>query len=246
MILRTRTFFLLNSLLIVLAGCGSDEPTSEDYDDIASGLAPVVATNVQANVELAVELATGATPLSVSVEADGSYGGSYGGLDVQVALSCTDAGGESLAICDESTDAASVEGSFSGDLEIGGWSGNLGATAEWQIAGLTSDTVRATGSAAVHAESDFQSLLTSIERSYMLDVDAEYDLTLDRATLVPTSGSASASVQASRFASSSRSTSEAEFSVDAELTFEGNTAVLVLDGSATYRLDLDAGTASRM
>ncbi len=79
----------------------------------------------------------------------------------------------------------------------------------------------------------------------MLDVEASYALTAPRDDVSALSGSATAEIYASRLASGRQGESSVEFSVEAELTFTGNTATLVLDGEASYVINLDSGDATR-
>ncbi len=118
------------------AGCANDtEPTAEDYDEIAQGVAPLITRDVRGSLELSAAVATGDTPLFLSASAGGTFEGLDGALSVELSLMCSTAEDEALDVCDETTDRAAVEGSFDGMLALGGWSGAIDANASWAIDG---------------------------------------------------------------------------------------------------------------
>lgn len=238
-------------LLLAVPGCSDDvdQPTDADYDDIAQGVAPLVTHDLAADGTLAVsiDLAAGDAPSFLQAEANGTLSGAFGGLSWDVSITCRDALGDELPLCGETTDSASLSLSLTGSLETERLTASVDIGHDCAIEGLQGDAIEATGETHVAANTRFTGLFHPIERSFELDYDASYDVTVPRDDPAAAQGAVAASVDARRNGSGPNGSFDRHFAVavDVELPGDG-TAILSLDGVARYRLDLETGALIKL
>lgn len=223
-----------------LAGCAtSDQPTDEEYDDIAQGVSMLVSESGDVgSMNDSIDLALDDVPVGLSLEGSGTYEGDRGGLQYQYSIQCD--GGD---VCSSETDSATIEVDWSGELHTDRYDVLVTRTGSWSIDGLQSGTARFNGEGTFSLESHFEAINRDASRSYLFDYAASYsDILIDMESRKAVGGSASFEIYAARSASNDFRDVEAEFDVHAELTFNGDgTATLVLDGEHSYTLMLASG-----
>jgi hypothetical protein len=112
---------------------------------------------------------------------------------------------------------------------------------------LQSDTIVAMGRTNVHAETHFTGLFRPVTRSFELDFAANYAVSMPHNAPELASGALEASIDAHRLVSGTNHDGEAHFRVDADVTLDGKgNAIVILDGSATFQLDLRSGQLVRV
>lgn len=254
--LRTRAAFTFvrpvlaaSVLALAVTGCGqkSDEPTQQDYNDVASSVGAMVAGGggELASIEDSVGTATGEIPFGFSSNGSGQIEGERGGLSFLYEVACTDADGVTMAACDSTTDSASLlvewGGSYAGDF----WQFEISRTGEWSVTGLQSDVAVFSGEGTFDVSSASQSLDGQRSRSFELSYAGSYDISWDIAEQRVIEGAITYDVHAERHADGPAAEADAVFDIDAEITFDGTgTARLVLDGSQSYDLNLTTGAVT--
>lgn len=242
-----RLFLISSMALTTLVGCdASDEPSQDDYDDVAVAVSSLVTDDGISEVtamEEAVTAADGEAPPECTEIDSGTYSAEIQGvLSYSYEVTCTDATGTSEDACSDDTDSASVSVTWMGRLSSSRYETSVERVGAWQLTGLQSNDVQISGQASFTVESDFTAMYRPVQRSYDLNVNADYEnLVYDRAA-DDLSGSVLYTIDARRVASRQRSDAEANYTMDAVLTFDGtNQAQLTLDGDYNYRLDLSSG-----
>lgn len=243
----------LITLGLSIAACSSsDPPTREQYDATAQAIAMNTATSGGggdvASMSDSVTIAQGATLDGFSLSGDGHFQGSRLGLDYSYAITCKNAAGV-VGLCSAATtDQATVQVSWSGNLTTPNLQASVTRNGSWSITGLQSDTATFSGDSTlsldttVHADS-------GATASYMFDASASYDAvqiaTQDRRVV---GGSASFDVTAhAQVTGTGGNNTDKSFEVHAEITFHADhTADLVLDASQHYSLDLTTGLVVRV
>ena len=248
---RAKTNSCLLGLALLATACGDDvdEPTDEDYQDIASSVAPLIRAELgnDGSAQLSAQLAVGHAPGWLSVDAEGSLQGRAASLTWDLSGSCSDVNGVATDTCDASTDAANVSSNFSGELAFPNYSAMVTADADWSIEGLQQDTIRSTGRTSIDASTQFTGILFPHSRSFSLDVDASYDLTAPRANPEQLAGTLQASIDARRTVTGTNNDRDAHFIVDAQVTLDGaGNALIELDGHAQFELVMDSGNLVRI
>ena len=221
-------------------GCSSSNstPTSNDYDDVAQSTAALVATpgggGELGSMSASADIAIGTTPINVTVSGSGSFSSVQAGVTYSFDLSCTDAGGASLAHCGPTTNTAKADVSWSGNLTIPSYTASVTRNGSWTLAGLQTGTATFSGNGSFTFNSNFTSTFRNEQASANLDYSATYNaIVYNMAAHHPTSGSAHYTVNASRAASSTSGSSSRSFSIDALVTFAADgSATLTLDGAA--------------
>lgn len=234
--------------VLATAACsGSDDSsashaTNDDYDDVAQSLGALVATNGGGgdvgSLSDSADLAVGVAPFGIQVNASGKFGGDRLGVTYDYSLTCKDGQGQTLAQCGPTTDQATVDVNWSGNLGLPNFSAALERHGQWQLSGIQSNTVTFDGNGTFSFDARFQSL-RNVEREYHLSYTAEYGaVLLQRLPRMVKGGSVHYDVTAERKASSKRGESRATFKMDAKLTFDENgNATLTLDGSHHYSVN---------
>jgi hypothetical protein len=233
---------------VVAAGCTSG-PTDEDYDDVAASVAALTASDSGGDVGAmgdAVEASQGQEPEGVTNSGSGSFTGARGGLEYEYALTCSSATGDLLETCDDTTDTAHLTVAWSGELHLARYDATLSRTGDWTLSGLQGDVVTLNGVGSFDADSSFQALFRDETRTLRLAYDASYDaVQISKSIGRPVGGTASFAVHMERTRSRGARDVEAEFDIDAVVTFANDgTAHLELDGERSYVVNLDDGSVT--
>jgi len=231
-----------------LAGCSSQDQASEaDYDDVAQALTAVVSTGSGGGevgaMSDSVSIALGAGDLAIQASTAGQWKSSHLGLEYDYAIRCKDAAGAQQDRCDKSTNSAGVEVKWSGDLGLPRLTASVTRDGSWQLTDLQSDTAHLNGDSDFELEAKVASLFRDVTRSYHVGYSAKYaDVALELAARRITGGKATYSIDAERKATGPRRESEAQFSMDGELTFgTDGSAMLTLDRTFKYQIDTASG-----
>jgi hypothetical protein len=243
-----RGIVLLSSIAI-LAAC-NDSPTQEEYDEVAAGLGSLVSSGDGGgdvgSMGDSVALLTGDVPFGLSVTGSGSFAGLRGGLMYEYGVTCLDASGATMALCDSTTDAGRLTIAWSGELDTPTFSGSIARTGDWSVSGLQSDVAVFEGEGTFDVDAEWLTLFGT-RKTYQLDYDAEYSaIGIRTSDHVAVSGEARWDVHAMRTRERGSNSAEAEFQIEAVLTFEEGSATLTLDGAHRYRVDIDSGSVSRL
>lgn len=232
--------------LVALPACGDgDAPTTEEYDDVAAAVAPLVVgeTGDTSSMSDAATAAEGEVPPGFSREVNGEVRGPRGGVTFSYTITCQDASGATQATCDDLTDTASVQVSWNGDIDTARYAAGVSRDGSWTLTGLTGSTAELNGSGTFDLASEFESLNGNRTRTYLLSYAANYDgVQLDTASREAIGGSATFDINAQRTASNQFRDVEASFDIFAEVTFTADGATLVLDGTRAYDLVAENGT----
>lgn len=233
------------ALTFSVIACGDDTPTDEDYDDVASVTAALVAEDggETDGMEDAVDCASGDSPGVYTRAGDGSFVGARGQIDYSFELTCQDVAGVEQEICTDTTDSAQLVVAWNGEINTARRYANLDRTGSWALSGLTTDVATFSGSGAFSVDSEFEALYRPVMRSMSLEYTAQYnDVTFDRTIRRPVGGSIDYTVDVARTEARRFSDIEAEFQIDVNVTFSPDgTAIIELDGDRRYVLTLDDG-----
>jgi hypothetical protein len=241
--------FAVAATALAAVGCSSANttPTSNDYDDVAQSTAALVAT-ASGGGELgsmydSASIAIGITPLDVSVNASGSFDGNHAGVTYNFAVSCTDAGGASVAHCGAATNDATASVSWTGNMSLPSFTADVTRNGNWSLTGLQSGTATFNGTGTFTLASTFSSAFRNETASTNLSYAATYSsITYGMLSHQATGGSVHYTIDASHAASSTSVSSNGSFSIDAVLTFAaGGGGTLVLDGSHKYLVSSAGG-----
>lgn len=244
-----RPFLATSVLALAVTGCGekSDEPTQQDYNDVASSVGALVAGGggELTSVKDSVGTATGEIPFGFTSNGGGQIEGERGGLRFLYEVECTDADGVTMDACDSTTDSASLLVEWSGNYVGDFWQFEIARTGEWSVTGLQGDVAVFSGDGTFDVSSASQSLDGQDSRSFQLSFAGSYDISWDLAAQRVIEGSIAYDVHAERHADGAEGEVDAVFDIEAEITFDGTgTATLVLDGHHSYNLDLATGAVS--
>lgn len=244
-----RPFLAASVLALAVTGCGqkNDQPTQQDYNDVASSVGALVAGGGGeiASIEDSVGTATGEIPFGFSANGSGQIEGTRGGLRFLYEVLCTDADGVTMAACDSTTDSASLLVEWSGNYDGDFWQFEIARTGEWSVTGLQTDVAVFSGEGTFDVSSASQSLDGQQSRSFQLAYAGSYDISWDMVAQRVIEGSITYDVHAERHVDGEAEDSDAVFDIEAEITFDGTgTARLVLDGSHSYDLDLSTGVVT--
>jgi hypothetical protein len=245
------------TLALFTAACSSDDddhtPTTEEYDDTAQAIATAAAPSNNgsssggdvASMSATVDLSLGITPPNISLMGNGHYHGTFLGLDYDYSLTCKTAG--ATAPCGATTDEASADVTWSGNLSSSVVSADVDRTGSWTVTGLQSDTASFSGDSSFSFDMTINSIFRpGAQATYNFDATASYDAVLiDTADSSVIGGSAAFSVTAHHMTTGTNNDVDATFDVDAALTFhDDDTADLVLDGNVHYSIDLNTGVVA--
>ena len=157
-----RPFLATSALALAVTGCAqkSDEPTQQDYNDVASSVGALVAGGggELASIEDSVGTATGEIPFGFSSNGSGQIEGTRGGMSFLYEVACTGADGVSMAVCDSTTDTASLLVEWAGNYEGDFWQFEISRTGEWSVSGLQGDVAVFSGEGTFDVSSALQSL----------------------------------------------------------------------------------------
>lgn len=236
---------------VAATGCGSeyDQPTDEDYDDVAAAVAPLIANDLGArgSVTTATDMALGSNPAWLSFDGSGAAYGAIGDLSWSFEIRCEDSGGREQTFCDDKTAFAAVDAAVAGTLDVPFVFASLSASGSWRLDGLQSDEVRATGDVEFDAETRVTSPFRRAERTLDVALSANYDVIVPVENPKAVRGDGAAQVEASHTWTGPEGDSDSNFLIDLEVSLDGaGGGSLVLDGSARYELNLDNGTVVRI
>lgn len=226
-----------------------DEPTQEDYDEVAQAIGPLVAQDVGAQGTIATlnASARGTSVAEFQSLAPSSRSNVGGNLEWSLDVACTDAAGIALDVCDDRTDGAVADASFDGALDLPNYQASLSASGRWTLAGLQSDEVTATGDASLVASSVFTPWWRDEVRTLDLDVDKSYELTFPVADPGAVRGTLSKSVDIRSTRTNENVDIDKRFVIDVLVELPGDrTALVTLDGTARYEVDLETGAVTRL
>jgi hypothetical protein len=245
------TWLTFGSLLVACTS-SSNPPTREQYDDTAQAIASTTASSGGggdvASMSDTVSISLGAMPAGFSLTGNGHFHGSRLGVDYDYAITCKNATG-ATNLCGPATDQASVDVSWSGNLDTANVDAAVTRNGHWAVTGLQSDTATFNGDSTF----SFDATLTSIFRpgvtaTYSFDASASYDdiriATQQRQVI---GGTATFDLSAHHQVTGAGANNvDASFDVHAQITFHADrTADLVLDGSQHYSLNLSSGAVAR-
>lgn len=231
---------------LLSSACNSG-PTNEDYDDVAASVGALTANDSGGDVgsmEDAVAASQGESPDGLTQSGSGSFSGARAGLEYEYALTCSDDAGTVLESCDATTDTAHLTVSWSGELDLPRYQASITREGDWTLSGLQSDTVQLDGTGSFDVDSSFTALYRDVTRTLRLEYDAEYQaVQISKASRRPVGGTATFQVHVQRTSSRGARDAEAEFDIEAVLTFAADgTAHLELDGDRSYVVSIDDGT----
>lgn len=235
-----------------VACSSSRQPTREEYDDTAQAIAATTATGSGggdvASMADSVTIALGGMPAGFALSADGHFRGSRLGVDYSYSISCKNLAGATLAVCDRTTNEATVDVSWSGNLDTQNVDASVTRNGSWTLTGLQTDTATFSGDSSFSFDLTLLSIFRpGVTSTYELDASASYDAirisTVQRQII---DGSASFDVSAHHTVTGGRNDVDASFEIHADITFNADhTATLVLDGSQHYTVNLSTGTVAR-
>lgn len=240
-----RPFVATSVLALAATGCQpSDEPTQQDYNDVATSVGSLVAGGggELTSIQDSVGTAQGEIPVGFSSSGSGQFEGTRGGLSYSYEVTCTGADGVTMAACDATTDSASLVVAWSGSYDGDYWQFDISRTGEWNVTGLQSDVAVFTGGGTFDVSSTSQSLDGQRERSFELSYAGSYDIQWDMVAEKVIEGTISYAVHAERHVDGQAADRDGVFDITADVTFDGSSnARLVLDGSHSYNIDVNTG-----
>lgn len=244
---------LLLGSAITACSSSSNEPTAEQYDDTAQAIASQTSTSGGggdvASMSDSVHIALGNMPLGFSLQADGRFHGSRLGVAYTYDIECKNLAGAVLNLCDGTTNEASVEVNWSGELDSANVDASVTRSGSWKITGLQTGTATFTGEGDFSFDTTLRSIFRpGVTATYEFDASASYNAvkiaTQDRKVV---EGSASFDVSARATVTGTDNDVDASFDVHADITFRADhKADLVLDGDRRYSLDLATGLVIRV
>jgi hypothetical protein len=245
------TWILLGSSLVACSS-SSNPPTPEQYDDtaqaIASATAPSGGGGDVASMTDSVTISLGAMPSGFSLMGNGHFHGSRLGLDYDYAITCKNLAG-TVGLCGPTTDQATVEVSWSGNLDTANVDASVSRDGSWSVTGLQSDTATFSGDSSFSFDATLQSIFRpGVTATYTFDASASYNnihVSTQQRQIID--GSATFDLSAHhQVTGAGASNVDASFDVHAQITFHADrTADLVLDGSQHYSLNLTTGGVAR-
>jgi hypothetical protein len=245
------TWIILGSSLVACSS-SSSPPTREQYDDtaqaIASATAPSGGGGDVASMTDTVTISLGAMPSGFSLSGNGHFQGSRLGLDYDYAITCKNVAG-TVGLCGPTTDQASVDVSWSGNLDTANVDASVSRDGSWSVTGLQSDTATFSGDSSFSFDATLQSIFRpGVTATYTFDASASYhNIHISTQQRQIIDGSATFDLSAHhQVTGAGASNVDASFDVHAEITFHADrTADLVLDGSQHYSLNLTSGGIAR-
>ena len=144
--------------------------------------------------------------------------------------------------------SASVDVSWSGNLDTANVDASVSRDGSWSVTGLQSDTATFSGDSSFSFDATLQSIFRpGVTATYTFDASASYHnvhISTQQRQIID--GSASFDIAADAKVTGTSKDSEASFDVHAQITFHADhTADLVLDGNQHYSLNLTTGGVAR-
>ena len=235
-----------------IGGC-AQEPTDEEYDDVAVAVGALVSNQSGGEVGSmsdCVNLAQGQTPVDLTSEGSGAVEGLRAGLEYEYTMSCLDAAGSMLEVCDETTDSAQFTLSWSGNLDLSavgtiGYTYSIARTGDWTLTGLQSGQAELNGQGTFDVGSHYAVLFGVVSKDFTLDYDATYNAVIIDELGVIRGGQIVYDVRVHAQSGSWVSKSETDLDIQAVVTFDADGQVtLEMDGHRSYDLDLVTGSVT--
>jgi len=250
-----RTTLVTLGLSIAACSSSSSPATTADYEDTAQAISSSTVTGGNGGVgggEVvamadAMSIALGRMPLGFLRGTDGHFHGNRMGVDNNFTITCKDAAGTVLAACDKTTDSATVDVKWTGNLQTPNFTAAVDREGTWTITGLQSPTATINGDSSFSLDTTMTSIFhQGVTSTYSFDTTATYNaIQIATQERQATGGSVSFEVKAHRTVTGTAMGSkdvDKSFDIHAELTFNADhTATLVLDGTHTFTLDLSNG-----
>lgn len=246
------TWITLVSALTLGACSSSNQASPEEYDDTAQAIGGTVATGGGggdvASMTDSVKIALGAMPGGFALAGDGHIQGSRLGLDYSYAITCKNLAG-TVGLCGPTTDQATVDVSWSGNLDTANVDASVSRDGSWSVTGLQSDTATFSGNSSFSFDATLQSIFRpGVTATYTFDASASYNnihVSTQQHQIID--GSATFDLSAHHQVTGAGANNvDASFDVHAQITFHADrTADLVLDGSRHYSLNLATGGVAR-
>ena len=237
------------------AACGgstSSTPTIGQYDDTAQTLGPTTATGSgggeTGSMGDVVMLAAGKPVSGFTTAADGSYTGSHDGLGYTYTLTCSDRSGAALGSCGRTTASADAKVGWAGTLLLPTLTTTVTRTGDWQLTGVDGPTAKLDGTSSLELATDVTSIFRQGDTKYDVVADARYaNVEIDTTTLAITGGEIDYDVTSTMHSTAGQETDADHIEVDADITFAADgTAMLVLDGQHSYRIDETTGVVVKI
>ncbi len=235
-----------------LGGC-SQEPTDEEYDDVAVAVGALVASDSGGEVGSmsdCVTLSQGQTPVGMTGEGSGAVVGLRAGLEYEYTVTCLDSSDTPLDLCDETTDSARLTVSWTGELDLSalglyGYSYSVARTGDWTLSGLRSGETELNGQGSFDVGSHYNAIYGMISKDFTLDYDATYTAVRIDDLGVIRGGQITYGVQVHAESGGWVSSAETDLSMQALVTFDSSgQAMLEMDGHRSYDLDLATGSVT--
>lgn len=241
--MKKTKWLVVASVWIGAVACGdTQEPTIEDYDDVAAAVAPLVVgeDGDEEAMADAVLAALGELRENFSSSGDGTLTGERGSIEYSYAIECRSEDGEVQEECSTLTDAADVTANWAGDIETDRYDVKLDRRGSWSLSGISGDVVTFDGIGTYDVGSEFMSFDGNRERSMVLSYAATYEgVRFDKDALRAVGGQATFLINAERTASNRVRDAEAAFEIDAVVEFSADGPTLTLDGFRTYELNVE-------
>lgn len=247
------TWLSLGLALATTAACSSDDdkPSQAEYDDTAQAIASTTSQSGGggdvASMSDSITLSLGTLPTGISLSGDGHFQGSRLGVMYDYSLTCKTAG--VTGPCASTTDEATVDVSWSGDLDTPALDASWSRDGSWTVTGLQGGTATFSGDSDFSFDTTIKSIFRQdAEASYSFDAKASYDavkISMNDHQIVE--GSAAFDIDAKHKVSGTNNDVDASFSIHAEVEFKADhTASLTLDGDQHYSLNLTTGVVARV
>jgi hypothetical protein len=249
----TQITSLVTLLGATTAACSSShQPTREEYDDTAQAIASTTATGGGggdvASMSDSVTIALGTMPAGFSLSGSGQFRGSRLGVDYSYSIACENLAGAPLTLCDRTTNEATVDVAWSGNLDTQYVDASVTRSGTWTVTGLQTDTATFAGDSTFSFDATVHSIFRpGVTATYAFDASASYDaVRISTQQRQVVDGSASFDISARHTVTGGRNDVDASFDVRAEITFHAGTADLVLDGTQRYTINLASGLVVRV
>ncbi|MEO7732732.1 MAG: hypothetical protein ABIY55_17310 [Kofleriaceae bacterium] len=229
--MRPFTYGFLALVIACAADPASSQPTDEDYASVAASIGSTTAHDGGeiAAMRQAVALVRDDDQAGFTQRGDGSFDGAMSGLAFHYRLAC--AGAESVAPCDRTSSAATVDATWAGTLELPERSLDLQHDARWQLSRMTGAIAHVDGTG--HLVYQTRDLGSAYQYSY----DATYHVVVNDVRAI---GGEIHFVITGQHAGA-----DAPYAVTADVTFApDDTADLVLDGTHQYQILLATGAVT--
>jgi len=223
-----------------------DTPTSAEYDEVATTMGALVAGQDQGEVGAmhdAVGFALGQGDPSLDLDLNGSFVGQRLGLSFSFNVACEDPSGAHIT-CGDGADSARVLASWDAQWDGDRLDAESSLDADWTLTALGGPVVFLDGTSSASAVVDLTEADGDV-RHWSVSYDASYDAVGFDRDHHPVSGRASFSIDANRQVDHDPDKTFIS-NVEGVVTFTGSGhAVLQLDGSVSYDVNLDTGAVAR-